>query len=181
FLDRETALSPGLISSFRVRFGDGLYLGSRAWSGRPCNSPLAAQERELEEEVTNRSVSLGLQPKHSWAPQRSGARSARRHECPFRRADRRSDWHIAVRVIAKRKHIMKPPLLLLRFAQGRYALILLAVVLLTIWGLAELHVRHRMLTEPFVRESHREDDLKRRLAASNRRLERRAATAKALI
>ncbi|HJZ99551.1 MAG TPA: hypothetical protein VKE70_23735 [Candidatus Solibacter sp.] len=76
---------------------------------------------------------------------------------------------------------MKPPLLLLRFAQGRYALILLAVVLLTIWGLAELHVRHRMLTEPFVRESHREDDLKRRLAASNRRLERRAATAKALI
>jgi hypothetical protein len=38
-----------------------------------------------------------------------------------------------------------------------------------------------MLTEPFVRESHRENDLKQRLAASNRRLERRAATAQAVI
>ena len=46
---------------------------------------------------------------------------------------------------------MKPPPLLLRFAQSGYTLILLAVVLLTIWGLAELHARQRMLMPALLR------------------------------
>src|SRR5262249_24498929 len=38
-----------------------------------------------------------------------------------------------------RRRIMQPPPLLLRFARGGNVFVILAVVLLTIWGLAELH------------------------------------------
>src|SRR5262245_8649617 len=63
---------------------------------------------------------------------------------------------------------MKPPPLLLRFVYGIPALILLAIALLAIWGLAELHARQRWLADDFQRAMVQNDELDQQFEARRR-------------
>ena len=76
---------------------------------------------------------------------------------------------------------MNLPPLFLRYAQGGPWLVLLIVILLALWGLAEMHDRQRQLAEDFCGGLVREEEWLQQLATSQRRIEERASIAQAVV